>query len=151
MSEKESPYSNSTRALLQTIRKIKERGNEHKVKSPDDFSKLLRKIIASAADEAQSSRCTGEELVSSMSSIAGADRSWRRDYTTLITAYGIAKQERDAILKEKVQIAEIEGSTHRRNVFYRGLTTLVVGLTIMTVYAVAHWLEIPMPLMRIPL
>jgi len=52
--------------------------------------------------------------------------------------------------KQEDIINRIDRRAHQRAVLYRGLTTLTVGLTIMGIYAMAHFLEIPMPLMRMP-
>jgi hypothetical protein len=151
MSDKEASLSHPTKGLLQKIRLVKENGRSHHVKSNEEFTKLLKEIISEAADDAQSSRLEGSALINSLDVISGSDRSWRQKYTTLTNAYSIACSERNSVLDERKQISWMERSTHNRNVFYRGLTTLTVGLTIMAVYALAHWLEIPMPLMRLPI
>jgi hypothetical protein len=57
----------------------------------------------------------------------------------------------EELRNEQQQINAMEVKAHRRNLFYRAATTLTIGFSIMAVYAVAHWLEIPMPLMKVPL
>ncbi len=53
--------------------------------------------------------------------------------------------------EEDTQIHRMEAKAHRRNLFYRVATTLMIGFSIMTVYAVAQYFEIAMPLMKLPL
>lgn len=48
------------------------------------------------------------------------------------------------------QILNIERKAARMTLFYRVMTTIFVGFTIMGIYAVAHRWGVPMPLMRMP-
>lgn len=48
------------------------------------------------------------------------------------------------------QILNIERKAARMTLFYRVMTTIFVGFTIMGIYAVAHHWGVPMPLMRMP-
>ncbi|MCS6155340.1 hypothetical protein G3465_21050 [Shewanella baltica] len=56
------------------------------------------------------------------------------------------KNMRDIALQSR----SAETRAHLKNLLFRTLTTLAVGLSIMGIYALAHYLEIPMPLMRLP-
>ena len=71
-------------------------------------------------------------------------------YHPLINDYSFALARYEQITDLIRQSDLAETRAHRRNLFYRTLTTLAVGLSIMAIYALAHWLEIPMPLMRLP-
>lgn len=61
--------------------------------------------------------------------------------------YNFAKN----ITNESLLINKIEHSAALRALIYRILTTAGIGLTIMGIYALAHCLNIPMPLMRLPI
>lgn len=52
--------------------------------------------------------------------------------------------------QEKYSLS-IETRASRIALVYRFLTTIAVGLGIMGIYGLAHYLGIPMPLMRVPL
>ena len=56
-----------------------------------------------------------------------------------------------ALMDVENTIHRNEARAQRRALLFRILTTLGVGLTIMGIYALAHCLGIPMPLMRTPL
>ncbi|WP_144207746.1 hypothetical protein [Shewanella donghaensis] len=72
-------------------------------------------------------------------------------YRHLSSTYNFARNRYETICDETNTIERSETRAHRRNLFYRTLTTIFVGLAIMSIYAVAHYLEIPMPLMRLPI
>jgi hypothetical protein len=133
MSDKEASLSHPTKGLLQKIRLIKENVAGHRIQSNEEFNKRLKQIIAQASDDAQDSGKEGAMRVNSLDQISGTDRSWRQKYVTLTTAYHIACSERNSVLDERTQISWMERSTHNRNVLYRGLKTLTVGLIIMAV------------------
>ena len=59
-------------------------------------------------------------------------------------------RERDEFIDKEKSILRIERKQHLQNLMFRVLTTGAIGLTIMGIYALAHWLGIPMPLMRLP-
>ena len=56
------------------------------------------------------------------------------------------EQYRDIVLQSR----RSETRAHLKNLLFRILTTLGVGLSIMGIYALAHWFKIPMPLMKLP-
>ena len=61
------------------------------------------------------------------------------------------ESQRDKLLDKERSIMRIERKGHIMATCFRILTTAGIGLTIMGIYALAHWLEIPMPLMRLPM
>ena len=77
-----------------------------------------------------------------------ADRRFRREvineYESLYKAYS-------ELTEEETLINRMERRAHIRNAIFRGITTLVIGFSVMLVYWVASELEIVMPLMRLPL
>jgi hypothetical protein len=69
----------------------------------------------------------------------------------VLCEYNKLYQTYTRLTEEESIINRMERKAHIRNTFFRGVTTLVIGFSIMLVYWAATCLEISMPLMRIPL
>ncbi|EOB4247491.1 hypothetical protein ACIL2N_003357, partial [Vibrio metschnikovii] len=77
-----------------------------------------------------------------------SDNSYKQH---LLKAYGELYNHHTSFTKEERLIDRMERKAHIRNIFFRGVTTLVIGFSIMLVYWVAGCLGISMPLLRMPL
>jgi hypothetical protein len=66
-------------------------------------------------------------------------------------AYNNLYHHHDRFTKEESLINRMERKSQLRNTFFRGITTLTIGFSIMLVYWVASILGIAMPLLRVPL
>lgn len=66
------------------------------------------------------------------------------------TTYNQLHSDHQKYVKEEKLISKMELRAHTRYLIARILTTLGIGISIMGVYALAQWLEIPMPLMKLP-
>ncbi|EHZ2746755.1 hypothetical protein M5225_004281 [Vibrio vulnificus] len=69
----------------------------------------------------------------------------------LLLAYKDLYEYHQKLVDEEKLISRMERNAQLRNTFFRGLTTLVIGFSVMFVYFIAAKLEIPMPLLRIGL
>lgn len=69
----------------------------------------------------------------------------------VLTAYTKLYQTHTELTDEESLINRMERKAHIRNTIFRGITTLVIGFSIMLVYFVASYFSIPMPLLRVPL
>ncbi len=79
--------------------------------------------------------------------IGGGD-GWLRHKNNASNAFvELMKLHKDYINEENT-IHRNERKAQTRALGFRIATTFFVGLTIMGIYAIAHWLDIPMPLMR---
>lgn len=65
---------------------------------------------------------------------------------TLISSFASLRTAYMAVTNEENAIARMERRAHIRNIIFRGLTTLVIGFSIMFVYWIATCLGIQMPL-----
>ena len=150
--EHESIYTIPTRRYIKKITSVIGDYTRSKKSVPaNQFEKNLRDMIVLAVNESREKNQTGEEAIEILNGISITNNTWQKKYQELRTAYDITYTDRQALIDEKKQIGEIEHSTLQRNTFYRAITTLVVGFSIMAVYWVAHYFGIPMPLMRVPL
>jgi len=66
-------------------------------------------------------------------------------------AYNALYNHHELFTNEEQLIRRMERNSQIRNTFFRALTTLSIGFSVMFVYWVAAKCEIAMPLMRIPL
>ncbi|KPH92147.1 hypothetical protein AMS57_01045 [Pseudoalteromonas undina] len=66
-------------------------------------------------------------------------------------AYNTLHKHHLSFTNEEQLIRRMERNSQIRNTFFRALTTLSIGFSVMLVYWVAAKWEIAMPLMRIPL
>lgn len=83
--------------------------------------------------------------------LSNARRSkWTDDLSALSRNYNLLYNAYTALIDEENAINRIEKKAHMRAVFYRILTTLGIGFSIMFVYWVAQYLGISMPLMKLP-
>lgn len=71
-------------------------------------------------------------------------KSIKSEYSNSLIEF---KKMRDITLQSR----SAETRAHLKNLLFRTLTTLAVGLSIMGIYALAHYWSIPMPLMRLAL
>lgn len=76
------------------------------------------------------------------------DNSYKQQ---LLKAYGELYNHHTSFTQEEQLIDRMERKAHVRNIFFRGVTTLVIGFSIMLVYWVAGCLGISMPLLRMPI
>ncbi|MFA0338923.1 hypothetical protein [Vibrio breoganii] len=76
------------------------------------------------------------------------DKSYRSD---VVRVYDSLYRTYTELTEEEALINRMERRAHIRNTLFRGITTLVIGFSIMLVYWAAAKLEIAMPLMRLPL
>ena len=76
---------------------------------------------------------------------------WSKTISNIKTRYSRHFNFSVSAMDESNVIDQIETASSRRALLYRILTTAGIGITVMGVYALAHYLNIPMPLMRIPL
>ncbi|MEH6451548.1 MAG: hypothetical protein V7782_00770 [Psychromonas sp.] len=70
---------------------------------------------------------------------------------TVTRAYNALHKHHELFTNEEQLIRRMERNSQIRNTFFRALTTLSIGFSVMFVYWVAAKFEIAMPLMRIPL
>ena len=70
---------------------------------------------------------------------------------TVTRAYNTLYNHHELFTNEEQLIRRMERNSQIRNTFFRALTTLSIGFSVMFVYWVAAKCEIAMPLMRIPL
>ena len=76
---------------------------------------------------------------------------WPKTISNIKTIYSSHFNFSVSAMDESNVIDQIETASSRRALLYRILTTAGIGITVIGVYALAHYLNIPMPLMRIPL
>ena len=77
-----------------------------------------------------------------------ADQTYKM---TVTRAYNTLYKHHELFTNEEQLIRRMERNSQIRNTFFRALTTLSIGFSVMIVYWVAAKCEIAMPLMRIPL
>ena len=65
-------------------------------------------------------------------------------------AYSILYRTYQDLIEEENLINRMEKKANIRNTFFRGLTTLIIGFSIMFVYWVASYFGIAMPLLKLP-
>ena len=79
----------------------------------------------------------------------GTDQEQKRGH--LFKAYKDLHEHHHKFVDEEKLISRMERNAQLRNTFFRGVTTLVIGFSVMLVYFTALKLEIPMPLLRVGL
>ena len=77
-----------------------------------------------------------------------SDKTYR---SQVIKSYRDLYEQYTSLTKEEDLISRMENKAHRRNVVFRGATTLAIGISIMFVYWLASYWGISMPLLRIPI
>jgi hypothetical protein len=76
------------------------------------------------------------------------DKSFK---TLVLTSYSNLYKQHVLFIDEEKLINRMERKAQIRNTFFRGITTLTIGFSIMLVYWVAAEFGISMPLLRVPL
>ncbi|AUD60379.1 hypothetical protein AYJ58_13190 [Shewanella sp. Pdp11] len=114
---------------------------------PELFKERMRNLVEQTLTELNAIATERQRIIKLLES---PHNSLSNHYNPLHDDYSFALTRYDQITDLIRQSDLAETRAHRRNLFYRTLTTLAVGLSIMAIYALAHWLEIPMPLMRLP-
>ncbi len=84
-------------------------------------------------------------------SIAEGGTNQEHKKSHLFKAYKDLYEHHHKFAEEEKLISRMEKNAQLRNTFFRGVTTLVIGFSIMFVYFIALKLEIPMPLLRVGL
>lgn len=147
----ESIYHRATQRFVEIINTLTGNHARRRQKlEPNQFNEQLKSVVVEVFKETKDNRLTEEKLEKVLQNNPDI-AIWGKSYHSVKSAYAIVKGDHDKLIDEKKQISQIETSTHRRNLLFRGLTTLVVGLVIMAIYAIAQCLGINMPLMRVPL
>ena len=119
--------------------------NEMKHKNPNAFESTLNEMLKKLAKHLNEGGSI-DDIVAEKP--IGVDH-WSENLANTRSSYRrLYDQHRDFIIEEK-RIAAIEAKAAKRDLFFRVLTTIFVGLSIMCVYWLASLLSISMPLMRI--
>lgn len=78
----------------------------------------------------------------------GTNQSQKKEH--LFRAYKDLLEHHEKYIEEEALINRMERNAQIRNTFFRGITTLIIGFSIMAVYFVAAKYGINMPLLRLP-
>lgn len=113
---------------------------EHPYTNPTDLIKILASEMPKDKDKA----------VSEFTNNHSNKQHWAFKIQSNHKQFNEYKTYADAWKNAEKQILSIERKAARMTLFYRVLTTIFVGFTIMGIYAVAHHWGVPMPLMRMP-
>jgi hypothetical protein len=129
------PYQNLSDKMLSETKKILgiHTKNSPIIRSHKEFNDDLNKIIEFSKDP---------QKAESQGQVEAKLKGMERMYGRLITDFNLIKDAEDAINR-------IERQAAVRAVITRLATTLVIGLSIVTTYGLAQWLEIDLPLSRL--
>lgn len=118
--------------------------------TPDEFRILMtglcERLAKKAIQKPEQLNNVITELTNKKESMMTLSGAFEKIQKTYFSVY----MDRKIFLNEEVIIAKLERKSHTRNIIARGLTTLVIGFSVMAVYWVAHILEIPMPMLKLP-
>lgn len=108
------------------------------------LSELLNNLILESK-RPENSKIAGPDFVKTFldNPNNGTLRELKNNYTHACLYWKKAKDEDDRFLRVNIKF-------NIQAVFFRILTTLAIGFSIMLVYWTAHCLGVPMPLLRIP-
>jgi hypothetical protein len=88
-----------------------------------------------------------ERMYSESISKEGTNQEHKKD--SLLKAYSDLYEHHHKLIEEENLISRMERNAQLRNTIFRGVTTLVIGFSVMFIYLIAFKLEIPMPLLRV--
>lgn len=117
------------------------------VKAPSEVSQKMNYIHRNIADCLESGRLDAE-------GIRDRDKrcgQWIEELRSMEGHYSFLHSKWQKVIEAESYALNIERRANISALFFRVMTTVFVGLTIMGIYALAHYLCIPMPLMRMPI
>jgi hypothetical protein len=116
--------------------------------SQEDFKRKSDTLMTKVKEHCQTSNFDPEDFVNEVSP---QNRGWHVHLDELMGAYRKTLNYYNDMNNEALLLAEIDKQAYRRALFYRIITTLGIGFSIMGIYWVAQCLDISMPLMRPPI
>ncbi|WP_073270959.1 hypothetical protein [Microbulbifer donghaiensis] len=119
-----------------------------RISTPTDFNNSSSFVLKKLHDELIRNSITPQDILDGKTN---THNGWANDFRQLESNYRRLHGIYERIISEEKIFDRAESKAHRRAVLYRFLTTAIVGLTVMGIYALAHWLEVPMPLMKLPI
>jgi hypothetical protein len=135
----------TTKSLIEKVKELYAPANE-----PMPFDQFDNDIKALIRLSIEHSQKNSHNVATTLDQLNEVGNGMNQRYIKLCDAYRFSNTRYIDVTNLITQHDESEKRAHLRNLFYRTLTTLCVGLAIMGVYALAHCLGIPMPLMRLP-
>ncbi|WP_448565221.1 hypothetical protein [Thalassotalea ganghwensis] len=125
--------------------------NRHNILSAEDFQRRYRQIIISLVEDVAKNPDDLEKIIEDIQSPNVNHRTgYGYNLQNLQNNYSVVKRHLEELLDKDKQVSRLEREAHTRNIISRGITTLVIGFSIMIVYGVAHCFGIPMPMLRLP-
>lgn len=150
MSANESNVQINAKSLAEKIKQVSMNGGRPYIQQPEQALRLMAESILEAVADQNAANLTLPEIIQRIRGSSANGKSWASSAQSLMQSHNNAYSGYKQVMDERKQINAMEHATHQKNVIYRALTTLVVGLSIMSIYWLAHCLGIPMPLMRLP-
>lgn len=115
--------------------------------SGDQFKRRITTMLSNQYNALSQKKATPEDIKNRTHSSG----SWVANLNEIEMQY-LKLHSRWSMMNEQEEYSlSIERRANRIALVYRFLTTIAVGLGIMGIYGLAHYLGIPMPLMRLPM
>lgn len=111
--------------------------------SPEHFNNDSKSLMGKIRDHANQHNFDPEDFVNQTSPNTNG---WLKHLNRLQGSYKHTYEHFQDMSDEAKLLARLDAEAHRRAVFYRVLSTALIGLTIMGIYWLANCLDIPMPL-----
>lgn len=147
------PFQNLSDRYLSKIKSIK---HTKRPMSSEEFAlsieSLVRNICIRVKNDEGVTKPLLEELKNETPKAGESHKlkaGWRNDYIKILDSYESLDREWQHAYLEKHAIKKIETSAYIRALFFRTLTTLSIGFSIMLIYFIAAKWGIPMPLSKL--
>ena len=115
-----------------------------------EFKQYLEAIIKTAHKCGQENKPIVQKGVSFEQNLNSMDTALQSQYSKVVQSFGSAIGLMDAARNYDARYITVKLKESFMALGVRIATTLAIGFSIMLVYWVAHCLEIPMPLLRLP-
>ena len=135
------PFKSLSDKYNETLREI---GVAGAPQSTQAFNEQVSSILKKLINFTKTNEITEQHILQIDSNITQG--GWTAEIQALRNNYAILHQRYTKLSNAEKSINRIEGIAHRRALFYRILTTLGIGFSVMLVYYVAECLGISMPL-----
>lgn len=143
-------HKHTTISFIEALNKIKNglKNTSHSPIDNESYRKRLKKAVTDIAEVIAKDPNRIEQIKNEINNPNSVTPT-TKEINNLVTYYSKVNSSLDALINEDEQIKRLEKQAHTRNIIARGLTTLVIGFSIMGVYATAQWLGITMPMLRL--
>ncbi len=138
----------ATKELIDELSRIRKSDEPTSI---DQFNKQLFEVVVSIGNLTRGDNGAFQEADALRKFLNSRSTPLSHRYISIIEKYNYSFSEFTNCRSVVIQSSKSETRAHLKNLLFRILTTLGVGFSIMLVYAAAHYFEIPMPLMKLPI